>query len=100
MPAAARILDPTSHPGLISGPAVPAAPGMPIVTIAGQMAAAVGDIHACAFPPPAGPHPPPNTIAKGSSSVTIGGRPAARMGDLTSCGAVIVAGAFNVMIGG
>lgn len=97
MPAAARILDPTSHPGLVSAPMAPAGPG--IVTIGGQIAAAVGDIHTCAFPPPAGPHPP-NTIAKGSTTVTIGGRPAARVGDLTACGAVVISGAFNVRIGG
>lgn len=97
MPAAARILDPTSHPGLISAPMTLAGPG--IVSIAGQIAAAVGDVHTCAFPQPAGPHPP-NTIAKGSTTVTIGGRPAARVGDLTVCGAKIVSGAFKVMIGG
>ncbi|MGH8603190.1 MAG: PAAR domain-containing protein [Gammaproteobacteria bacterium] len=99
MPAAARILDPTSHSWLISAPVVPVGSGIPVVTIGGQIAAAVGDIHACAFPPPAGPHPS-NTIAKGSTTVTIGGRPAARVGDLTACGAAIVSGAFNVMIGG
>lgn len=93
MPAAARVLDPTSHQGAISGP------GITTVTIGGQIASVKGDIHTCAFPPPAGPHPP-NTIIKGSSTVTIGGRPAARVGDLTACGATIISGAINVSIGG
>ena len=93
MPAAARILDPTSHPGVISGP------GIFMVTIGGQIASVTGDTHTCAFPSPAGPHPP-NTVVKGSTTVTIAGRPAARAGDLTACGASIVSGALNVFIGG
>jgi uncharacterized Zn-binding protein involved in type VI secretion len=78
---------------LISGP------GVATVLIAGLPAAVVGDIHTCAFPPPAGPHPP-NPLAQGSLTVQIGGRPAARLGDLTGCGAVIATGAPNVLIGG
>lgn len=93
MPPAARILDPTSHPGMISGP------GAPTVLIGGQPAARVGDGHVCALPPLAGPHPP-NTIVKGSLTVMIGGQPAARMGDLTGCGAPITAGCPTVLIGG
>lgn len=92
MPPAARILDPTAHPGMITGP------GAPTVMIGGMPAARIGDLHACAFPPLAGPHPP-NAIVSGSATVMIGGAPAARVGDLTGCGAPILAGAFNVQIG-
>lgn len=93
MPPAARMGDPTGHPGVIAGP------GVSTVLIEGMPAAVVGDMHTCAFPPPAGPHPP-NPIVKGSATVLIGGRPAARMGDITGCGAPIIAGAFTVLIGG
>lgn len=93
MPAAARIGDPTGHPGVISGP------GVATVLIEGQPAAVMGDIHTCAFPPPAGPHPP-TPIASGSATVLISGRPAARQGDVAGCGAPIVAGALTVLIGG
>ena len=93
MPPAARVTDPTGHPGIISGP------GVPNVLIGGLPAAVLGDLHACAMPPLAGPHPP-TPIAKGSATVLIGGRPAARMGDLTGCGAPIIMGMPTVQIGG
>lgn len=93
MRRAARVTDPTGHPGLVAGP------GVPTVLIGGLPAAVVGDTHACAFPPPAGPHPP-TPFPMGSVTVLIGGRPALRLGDLSGCGAPIVAGAFNVLIGG
>ena len=93
MPPAARLADPTNHPGMITSP------GLPTVLIGGQPAARVGDVHTCAFPPPAGPHPP-NAISKGSATVLVGGQPAARVGDLTGCGATIVAGMPTVQIGG
>ena len=93
MPFAARILDPTGHPGVVTGP------GVPTVLIGGLPAAVVGDTHTCSFPPPAGPHPP-TPIVKGSFTVLIGGRPAARMGDLAGCGAPIVFGLPTVLIGG
>jgi uncharacterized Zn-binding protein involved in type VI secretion len=93
MPPAARVTDPTGHPGMISGP------GVPNVLIGGLPAAVVGDLHACAMPPLAGPHPP-TPIVKGSATVLIGGRPAARMGDLTGCGAPIIMGMPTVQIGG
>lgn len=93
MPFAARVLDPTGHPGVISGP------GTPNVLIGGQPAACVGDTHTCSMPPTAGPHPP-STIVKGSLTVFIGGRQAARMGDLAGCGAPIVFGFPTVDIGG
>lgn len=94
MPPAARVGDPTGHPGVI------APPGVPTVLIAGQPAATVGTLHTCSMPPPAGPHPPAPIAPPGCPTVLIGGRPAARMGDLAACGAPIVAGAPTVLIGG
>jgi uncharacterized Zn-binding protein involved in type VI secretion len=93
MPPAARVGDPTVHPGTVVGP------GMPTVLIGGQPAAVVGDGHACALPPTAGPHPP-SAFPKGSLTVLIGGRPALRIGDMSGCGAAIMAGFPNVLIGG
>lgn len=93
MPPAARVTDPTGHPGIITGP------GVPNVLIGGLPAAVVGDIHTCAIPPLAGPHPP-TPIVKGSVTVFIGGRPALRMGDMSGCGAPIVMGMPTVLIGG
>lgn len=90
---AARILDPTGHSGLISGP------GMANVLIGGKPASVFGDIHACPIPPPAGPHPP-TPIVKGSALVLIGGRMAVRFVDVSGCGAPVVAGMPNVTIGG
>jgi uncharacterized Zn-binding protein involved in type VI secretion len=92
MAAAARVLDATSHPGMIGGP------GAPTVLIGGQPAARVGDTHVCAMPPPAGPHPPA-PIVTGSTTVLIAGLPAARSGDATGCGATIVSGCPNVLVG-
>lgn len=91
MPAAAFLFSPTSHPGVIMGPGVPA------VRIAGMPAVVVGDQHTCAFPVP--PGHPPNAIASGSFKVRINQRFAARVGDLCACGAQITVGAFNVNIG-
>jgi uncharacterized Zn-binding protein involved in type VI secretion len=93
MPAAARIFEPTSHPGIVVGP------GVPTVLIGGLPAAVATDIHICLLPPLAGPHPP-NAVAKGSVNVLFGGRPAARQGDVTACGATIVSGMPTVQIGG
>ena len=92
MPAAARVGDPTAHPGIITGP------GVATVLIGGVPAAVLGDMHACSFPPP--PAHPPTPITKGSVTVLIGGRPAARMGDMSGCGAPIVMGMILVEIGG
>ena len=92
MPAAARVGDPTGHPGTIVGP------GVATVLISGQPAAVLGDAHACSFPPPP-PHPP-STLVVGSATVLIGGRPAARVGDTAGCGAPIVSGAWTVEVGG
>ncbi len=93
MPFAARVGDPSGHPGMISGP------GVATVLIGGMPAAVVGDMHACAMPPLAGPHPP-SPIALGSFTVLIGGRPAVRVGDISGCGAPIVMGCPLVDIGG
>ena len=89
---AARVGDPSSHPGLIAGP------GVATVIIEGRPAAVVGDVHTCAMPPLAGPHPP-GPILTGSATVFLGGRPAARQLDAAACGAVIVMGAPTVLIG-
>jgi uncharacterized Zn-binding protein involved in type VI secretion len=75
-----------------------AGPGVPTVLISGLPAAVVGDIHACAMPPLAGPHPP-NPFPSGSLTVLIGARPALRLGDAAACGAPIVSGAPTVLIG-
>lgn len=93
MPPAARVGDPTGHPGVISGP------GVPTVLIGGQPAATVGTLHACSFPPPP-PHPPTPIVPPGCPTVLIGGQPAARMGDMSGCGAPIVMGCPTVLIGG
>jgi len=93
MPFAARVGDPTGHPGVIVGP------GVATVLIGGMPAAVMGDNHACSMPPTAGPHPP-TPIVKGSATVLIGGRPAARMGDMSGCGAPIILGMPLVEIGG
>jgi uncharacterized Zn-binding protein involved in type VI secretion len=86
------MLDPTNHPGTISM-------GSPTVLINSLPAARATDIHTCALPPLAGPHPP-NPIALGSTTVLINGLPAARQLDTTCCGATIVNGSTNVIIGG
>lgn len=92
MPPAARVGDPTGHPGVI------APPGVPTVLIEGLPAATVGTMHTCSFPPPA-VHPP-SPISTGSTTVLIGGMPAARVGDVAGCGAPIISGAPTVIIGG
>lgn len=92
MPPAARVGDPTGHPGVIAGP------GVATVLIGGQPAAVLGDTHTCSFPPPP-PHPP-TPMAMGSATVSIGGRPAVRVGDASGCGSPVVAGALTVLIGG
>ena len=90
MPPAARILDPTAHPGVVTGP------GVPTVLILGLPAAVVGDVHTCGLAPT--PHPPA-PFPTGSLTVFIGGRPALRVGDVAGCGAPIVVGASTVLIG-
>lgn len=65
MPAAARVGDPTGHPGVI-GP-----PGEPTVLIGGRPAATVGTAHQCASP---AAHSTSQIAPPGSSTVLIGGR--------------------------
>jgi uncharacterized Zn-binding protein involved in type VI secretion len=91
MPPAARVGDPTGHPGVITGP------GVATVLISGQPAAVAGDTHTCSMPPTAGPHPP-TPFPPGSATVLVGGRPALRQGDVSGCGAAIVLGATTVLI--
>jgi uncharacterized Zn-binding protein involved in type VI secretion len=92
MPPAARVGDPTGHPGNI-GP-----PGVPTVLISGMPAATVSTPHICAFPG-IPPHPPTAILPPGNPRVLIGGLPAARVGDMAGCGAPIVMGAPTVLIG-
>jgi uncharacterized Zn-binding protein involved in type VI secretion len=92
MPLAARVGDSTGHPGQVAGP------GVTNVLIAGKPAAVAGDMHSCAMPPTAGPHPP-SSFANGSTTVRIGGRAALRVGDVAGCGAPIVSGALTVQVG-
>jgi uncharacterized Zn-binding protein involved in type VI secretion len=94
MPPAARVGDPTGHPGAI-GP-----PGVVTVLIGGMPAATVGTPHICAFPGVV-PHPPNAIVPPGSLTVLIGGMPAARVGDMTACGGPILPpGCPTVLIGG
>lgn len=93
MPPAARVGDPTNHPGVIGGP------GVRSVLIGGRPAAVVGTPHICALPPLAGPHPQ-TPLIKGSVTVLIGGRATARVGDMAACGAMITQGLRSVLIGG
>ena len=94
MPPAARVGDPTAHPGVI-GP-----PGVVTVLIGGRPAATVGTPHACMFPGVA-PHPPTAIVPPGCPTVLIGGMPAARVGDLSGCGSPILPpGAPYFLIGG
>ncbi len=90
MPPAARLGDPTAHPGALTGP------GVPNVLIGGMPAAVQGDAHVCGC---SNPHPP-TFFVKGSATVLIGGRQALRMGDVCACGAPITMGVPNVLIGG
>ena len=105
MPAAARTGDLTNHGGVIATPPPgPAALAVARVLIGGRPAAVVGSLHTCVMPPHAalGPGnvvlPDPASLARGQ--VLIGGLPAAKMRDKTTCGAMISAGALNVLIGG
>ena len=104
MPAAARTGDPTNHGGVIATPPPGAATAVARVLIGGRPAAVVGSLHTCAMPPhlALGPGnvvmPDPASLARGQ--VLIGGLPAAKMRDKTTCGAMISAGALNVLIGG
>ena len=94
MPMAARVGDPTNHPGSIVGP------GVASVLIANMPASVVGDTHTCTF---GAGTPAAHTLtpmASGSSSVLIGGLPAVRVGDPAGCMATVVSGEPTVLIGG
>jgi len=78
MPPAARVLDLTSHGGVIVGP------GAPNVLIGGQPAARLGDLQVCPLVDVLKPHVG-GPIISGSASVLIGGAPAARVGDVIQC---------------
>lgn len=93
MPPAARMLDPTDHPGVVSGP------GVPTVLIGGLPAATVGTLHTCAFPGVV-PHPPTPLVGPPVPTVLIGGMPAATQGTRAGCGAGVVLGFPTVLIGG
>jgi len=90
MAAAARVGDPTSHGGVVSGP------GQAAVLIGGAPAATVGTPHTCGSPL----HPPSAISGTGSASVLIGGGRAARVGDTAACGSAIASGCPTVLIGG
>lgn len=92
MAQAARVGDPTSHPGVIAGP------GVSTVLIGNLPASVIGDTHTCSFP--GTPPHPPTPMLMGSTSVLIGGRPAVRVGDAAGCTATVISGSPNVMIGG
>ena len=91
MPAAARVGDPTGHPGVVTGP------GVATVLIGGQPAAVAGDTHTCSMP--VTPPHPPGPFLVGSLTVMIGGRPALRVGDLSPCGSPVALGCVTVEIG-
>jgi uncharacterized Zn-binding protein involved in type VI secretion len=80
---AARVGDPTGHPGVV------APPGVPNVLIGGLPAATVATAqHVCSFPPPS--MHPVTTFVSASGTVLIGGSPALRVGDMAGCGAPIL----------
>lgn len=92
MSFAARILDASTHGGVIVGP------GAPTVLVGGMPAAVAGDQHVCPIPPPA--HAPTaSPFPVGSATVTIEGKPALRAGDLCACGAAPLPGEPTVLIG-
>ena len=98
MPPAARIGDLTSH-----GTPLAPGPGSLNVLIGGKPAwRAVSDFHTCPLVDGLKPHVG-GTVLVGSKTVLINNLPAVRVGDLVVEPAppnAIVAGAFNVMIGG
>lgn len=95
---AARMGDATAHGGVIVA-------GYPTVSIGGQPAARMGDMHTCPMQTPAVPASIPHVggpITMGSPTVLIGNMPAARMGDMAMCTGPpdsIVGGCPTVLIG-
>lgn len=92
MPAAAKVLDTTTHGGTITGP------GVSTVLIGGLPAAVAGDNHVCAIPVTA-PHLQTSVFPVGSTTVLMGGKPALRVGDVCACGAASAVGEPTVIIG-
>ena len=96
MPPAARVGDFHACPMIsgtvphVGGPIL--GPGANSVHVGGLPAAVLGDVATCAGAL--------DSITAGSSSVKFEGKPAARVGDGTAHGGTILAGAFNVMVGG
>ena len=93
MPIAARVGDPTGHPGVITGPGRRHRADR---RDAGRRRRRPAHVQ---LPAHAAVHPP-TPFPMGSTTVLIGGRPALRVGDMAGCGAPIVMGAPTVMIGG
>lgn len=91
MPPAVRVGDPTVHGGVVTGP------GVATVLLGGLPAAVLGDLHACAIPPPG--HVPVTPFPSGSATVLVGGRPLVRVGDVAGCGATAVTGLPTVVVG-
>lgn len=73
----------------VGGPIV--GPGMPGVTINGQVVAVMGDMCTCIGPP--------DMIIQGSPGVTINGVPVAIMGSMTAHGGQVTSGIPGVTIG-
>ena len=86
MPPAARVGDPTGHPGTIAGPGV-------ATVLHRRPAGRRGRRHAHLLVAAARRPAPADAVPAGqSTTVLIGGRPALRLGDIAGCGAPIVVG--------
>lgn len=81
MASLARVGDPTTHGGTISGP------GVPNVTIGGKTAAVMGDMHTCPQVYPGGAPHGATPFPTGNPKILIGGKPALT----TDCFAVCTA---------
>ncbi len=66
-------------------------PGMPGVTVNGQVVAVMGDMCTCVGPP--------DMVVQGSPGVTINGTPVATVGCMTAHGGQITAGVPGVTVG-
>ena len=91
MPAAARVLAPTSHGTPLTGA------GSPDVLIGGMPAWRMTDFHTCplVIPPPASTPHVGGVVQMGSSTVLVNGIPAARQGDT-----IVESGPPNTIVGG
>jgi len=99
MPAAARVDDPIGHaPGVSTGNL--SGPGVTSVQIEGKAAAVLGASASCSKPKGMSTDGL-QSFTNGSQTVLIGGANALRVNDsATPCGAMIIAGAQRVVIGG